>query len=307
MVRGPRPARWGLGLAVSAAGAAVGASVWITANAASDMASLTAQSTFPVVGTYPSRLAWFARTGLPTQLGLRGVFFQPWTLGVIGTAGYLALLVPLVLATARGLRRGGWDAVGLVLCPLVFARIPFGPDTPNNRYLFFVVPFLALVLARLGGTRRMAGVLLTGMIALSALNLAGLHRLASSGPPGLPATSATGDVGPVIEALERRGTTRVFADYWIAYVIDLGSDERVIAAPSSGIDRYPRYTETVRAAPGAAWVVVDGVQHDALVAALARLGVRAEVERAGDFAIVVPERLVMPEELPAAARSPFAR
>jgi hypothetical protein len=66
-------------------------------------------------------------------------------------------------------------------------------------------------------------------------------------------------------------------------------------APADGVDR------------GSAWVVVDGSPHDALIAALARLGVNAEVEHAGDLTVVVPERPVMPEELPGAARSPFAR
>jgi 4-amino-4-deoxy-L-arabinose transferase-like glycosyltransferase len=303
VVRGPRPVPW-RGPLVATAGAALGASVWITANAASDLASMDARSTFPVVGTYLSRLEWFASTGLPAQLGLREVFFQPWILGALGVAAYLAVLVPLGFATAQGLRRCGWDAVGLVVFPFIFARIPFGPDTPNNRYLFFLVPFLALVLARLARSRRIAVVMLAAAMTLSALNVAGLHRLASSGPPGLPATSAIGDVGPVIDALDRRRITRVFADYWVAYVITFRSDERVIAASSAGLERYPRYTGAVRSAARPAWVVVHGPQYDAMVSALRSLGVDAEVEHAGDFAIVVPGRPVMPEELPPAARSP---
>jgi hypothetical protein len=302
---GARPVQWGRGLLVATAGAAIGASVWLRANAASDMASMDAQATFPVVGTYLTRLAWFASTGLPTQLGLRAIFFQPWTLGPIGIAAYLAVLIPLGFALGHGLRRCGWDAVGLVLAPFIFACIPFGPATANNRYLFFLVPFLALVLARLARSGRIAVVMLAATIALSAFNLAGLHRLASSGPPGLTPTSAIGDVGPVVVVLDRRGIDRVFADYWAAYVIDLRSDERIIAAPTSGIDRYAPYTATVRAAPRPAWVVLHGAQHDAMVTALERLGVDAEVEHAGDFAVVVPERPVMPEELPPAARSPF--
>ena len=78
-----------------------------------------------------------------------------------------------------------------------------------------------------------------------------------------------------------------------------------IAAPVSGIDRHAPYTATVRADPDAAWVVLHGSQYDAMVTALERLGVDAEIEHAGDFAIVMPERPVMPEELPPAARSPF--
>jgi len=82
-------------------------------------------------------------------------------------------------------------------------------------------------------------------------NLAGYANLRVVMPPdhlsGLDETHAA------LEALEQRGLTTGYADYWTAYPITYVSGEQVIAAPSlpplySGrLDRYPAYTAQVDA------------------------------------------------------------
>jgi hypothetical protein len=111
-----------------------------------------------------------------------------------------------------------------------------------------------------------------------------------------------GDLGPAIAALDRAGVTEVYADYWVAYRLAFETEERIVASPSWGIDRYPPYTARVEAAARPAWVVTVGPQLDALVAALDRLGVPADVVAAGEMAVVLPARPVAPGELPEAAR-----
>jgi hypothetical protein len=52
-----------------------------------------------------------------------------------------------------------------------------------------------------------------------------------------------------VDCLKRRGIRGGFAEYWTAYKLTFVAQEEIIIAPTDGIDRYPRYTEYVRALP----------------------------------------------------------
>jgi hypothetical protein len=52
-----------------------------------------------------------------------------------------------------------------------------------------------------------------------------------------------------IECLMRNGIRGGYAEYWTAYKLTFLAQERIVIAPTDGIDRYPRYTEFVRSLP----------------------------------------------------------
>ena len=52
-----------------------------------------------------------------------------------------------------------------------------------------------------------------------------------------------------VDCLKRHGIRGGFAEYWTAYKLTFVAQEEIIIAPTDGIDRYPRYTEYVRALP----------------------------------------------------------
>ena len=49
--------------------------------------------------------------------------------------------------------------------------------------------------------------------------------------------------------LPRKGIRGGYAEYWTAYKLTFVAQEAIIIAPVDGVDRYPRYTEFVRALP----------------------------------------------------------
>jgi hypothetical protein len=296
--------RWPSTRVLAAAGAAAFVTVWLGTDLLWRRV-LPERGSFPVLGSYVTRLAWFAGVGLPAVLGFAETFTHRWIAGPVGVAAYLAALTVL----ARGWRAGArarpwaWDAAGMAAFPFVFALLPFGPDQPNLRYLFFVVPFVAVTLARALPDVRAAAVALALTLAVSAIGLARLTIVSEDGPPAAPTrVGDVGDVGPAIAALDRQGVGGVFADYWVAYRIAFESGERVVASPSWGLDRDAAATARVRAAGRPAWVVSAGDQAAALQADLAAAGVSAAVERAGELVVVIPDRAVRPEDVSDRAR-----
>lgn len=111
--------------------------------------------------------------------------------------------------------------------------------------LFGVV--VAIVAARLSHGPRLAG-----MACIVVFGFANLSEYA-----GGAALLATPDLGSVAEtqtaiaALQARGLTAGYADYWTAYPITYLSDEQIVVAPGlpffwrARTDRYPPYTELV--------------------------------------------------------------
>lgn len=282
-------------------GSVVGVWPWLRYNLASDFASLEVQKTFPVTGTYGERLRHFFTDGLPAVLGFRATFTYEWVLGGVGRAGYLAVLGVLVWGLVRALRRGAWDGLGLLVFPFVFAYIPFVMDDPNLRYLFFIVPIVAVAVARVLVDRRAQVAVLALAIGITGVGLQRMYEV-SEVDGSRARIGNVGDLSAAVAVLDREHITAVHADYWVAYRIDFETGERIIAAPSWGIDRYEPYTHQVAASPRSAWVVTIGPQRDALLQALDGLGVSFTAQDAGEFTVVIPDRPVQPREVPDRAR-----
>ena len=298
-----------MGLPVLLATAVVGAWPLIADYLESGGEPMRAAVDFPTTGTYPTRFAYFFTEGLPGALGLRAVFTHDWIAGAFGVFAYLAVLGVIVWSLRRswpGRRRRtmvGWAAIGLLAYPFVYAAIPFVMADGNLRYTFFAVPFLALVLARVVDTDRAAVIALTLALLVTVV---GLHRIYSiSEVSDLDyRVGGVGDLSLAVDVLEREGIEAAWGDYWVAYRVTFETQERVIAASSSGMPRYQPYTDHVRASPRPAWVVDAGNQLDHLTDALDDLGVGARVIPAGEFAVVIPDRPVGPMDVPEEARRP---
>jgi hypothetical protein len=301
--RRPRP-RASIVAAIVVA-AVVGAAPLLADIVVNDGAPLHATAGFPVVGTYWSRLGWFFTNGFPAGIGLRETFTFHWIGGWFGVVAYLAVLILVGRGLWLGLRDLRWDAVGLAASPFLFAFIAFGTRQPNLRYQFFLVPFVALVLARsLQGRWRHTSSIVAALVVTVALTVVGLARMIDiSDNSGAFKLGHVGDLRPAERVLEAHGITDVFADYWVAYRITYDTNERIVAAPSAGTDRYRPYRDRVRGATRPAWVVEQGTQLTALTATLDSQRIGYQVFPAGDVAVVLTDRPVLPETLPAAART----
>ena len=293
-----RRRRWwrpgaGRRVAVALASAMLGALPWIVHNLTFGFDSLHATSVFPVVGNYATRLGWFLWFGLPGALGAREMFTYDWILGSAGPVAGVAAVAVLVVAWRRGAAALQWDTIALVMYPLLFAVVPFGPDQPNMKYQFFLTPVLAVTLARLATSTRAAAALMAACVLVTGI---GLSRIAAIGDAGgtpllLP------DLDEAIAVLDRRGVSAVWGDYWIVYRLDWLTGERIVGAPAVGIERYEPYERQVRAAERSAWVVERGRDEARLLDDLTEQSVGFEVEPAGAYVVVVPARPVLPEDL----------
>jgi hypothetical protein len=298
-----------VGLPVAAVAALVGAAPLIADYRESNGAPMEVAADFPVTGTYLNRFGYFFTEGLPGALGLRAVFTHDWIGGALGVAAYLGVLGAIGWSFRRSWPGGrgrpvvGWAAIGFLAYPFVYAAIPFVMDDGNLRYTFFVVPFLVLVLARVVDSERAAVVALALMLLVTVVGLHRTYTISEHEDLGYR-IGGVGDLDLAIDVLDREGIDAAWGDYWVAYRLTFETQERVIAASSSGIPRYEPYADHVRASPRPAWVVDAGSQLDHLEVALAGLGVGYRVVPAGEVAVVVPERPVGPMEVPEEARRP---
>jgi Dolichyl-phosphate-mannose-protein mannosyltransferase len=358
MVGGPLPWRhWVPKLAAAAGTFVVGALPWLWANAHSGFASLK-PSSFPngaitsLNTGFWGRLSIFARLSLPIELDLRhlqsGTFLFGGSgaglrhaLGVGTTIVVIALAVVVVLLCAA--RGGRWLALGatVLVFPFLFAAQPGTWFWEDGRYIVFLGPLLALTVAaglEEGGRRLSAGgsrargapasaavlamslVLVAGMVlsvfALAGDNATSVGTLASGwGNPNAPVARA-------VATLRSNGVRAGFADYWVAYKLDLlGGPALTITTAPGDVDRQKSFDTTVDAAPEQAWIFVppaelpiglsqfsgastiagpDGISEADFVAALRALQVPYRSVDAGLLAAVIPDRKVTLRQVEAA-------
>ncbi|MGZ4715660.1 MAG: glycosyltransferase family 39 protein [Acidimicrobiales bacterium] len=299
------------GVLVGGGAALVTALPWLWVNVQSPrLQSLRTAETFHQTGSYPDRVLWFFTHGLPAEMGFREIGTFDWVLGPLGLIAYLATATALAVVVVRVLRRGSgrwsppFDVVGFLVFPLIMATIPFVKSQGNLRYLFFLAPFLCLLLARLVDSRRVAVAVLAAAVLVTGLGLWRVQVVSeAAGAPHL--VGVVDSLDEVERVLDREGIDAVHADYWIAYRLAFETDERIVASPSAGALRYLPYEDRVRHADRTAWIVASGsVQEQAMRQRLDDLGVGFRVVPAGDLSVVITDRNVQPEELPNEARTP---
>jgi len=286
-------------------GALVGAAPWLYANVGKGFPSLHAPPQI-VASTYPHRLHLFADPGVPIALGLRRMWTADWLVPWLAPALYVAVLLALAAAgisfATSLLRRQRDDGRGLLLLgclcyPFVFALSSFAFYVLDARYLFFLWPYLALLVAPALADRWRQLAALTAVIVLSVAGVASMlghsHDLDRIAP-----NAFAHPLGPLLTALDDHGVTTAFADYWAAYRIDLATDERVRATPVSGTIRDVALAAEVRTSPRPGYVLVGGSSSDQVLgASLRERGIPYQRVVAGDYVLYLPEVAVMPESV----------
>ena len=317
------------GLILAVAAAILGALPWLAANIGRGFPSLQAAANPPT--TWLERARIFVVDVVPMVLGLRLRGTGAWVAGApVSGALYVllaaALLVWLAVLCAKG--RALPLVIFVAFFPLAYTYSTFSWYWTDGRYALYLAPVLALLgasaLSALARPRRLAlAAPALALIAAFGLTAATAFRVAPFVP--LPATGGSRvqwttwrsnpDLWPrpLIAALERSKTTAVYADYWVAYVLDFGAGDRIVAADPR-VNRYPPYLAAVERSRRPAWVFVRPSALSALDAAAGPhawtlggawtpqnfetyLNTRRDsyrVENAGWFTIVLPSRPVKP-------------
>lgn len=235
--------------------------------------------------------------GLPVALGLHAA--DHWLVPVIFPVLYAVVLAALVLAMLRRPRPPGLVLVALAaaMYPVIWGALPVSGVVGEGRYVLFLAPFLALLLARLASARRLTAAGFIGSVA--ALSLAGAFAIRDHSSAFL-VDNALGspqvilmprDTGPLVARLEEWGVTHAYADYWIAYRVTFETREEVIVAPLN-TSRYPPYDRAVGAARRPAYLFVAGAPAaGALRAELRASSTPFYEDTAGDFTVIWPRRV----------------
>jgi hypothetical protein len=353
-----RSARWWAGrLGAAVLAAAVGALPWLWANVNSGFASLD-RNRFPGTSSplntgYTGRLGTIFRKSLPTELGLRppsmGFGRDGTSRWVLDNSSSLthALLVLLLVAIAACIVaavvlcivRGGRAlamAVALIALPFLAAAQPGTWWWQDGRYLVYLGPLLAIVLAigceeaavrwaaRRGNRARLrSGSLLLGAIVAVAVSITMLafHVATRVGPSNFDAgwSRPDGETETVAATLHEQGIRFAYANYWVAYKLDFLSHGRLtVTVGATETDRSPAIDEAVRRADTAAWLFVpasqsllgyrtfgatdlirgpDGMAERVFLDRLHRMHVGYRIVHAGPIDAVLPLRQIAPESI----------
>jgi hypothetical protein len=233
------------------------------------------------------RLLWRV---VPMTLNLQRPFTQvdvfpgavPWV--------YLAIAALVVGSIAVRRDRPWLLAIALVVYPLVYAALPGAWFIGEARYAFFLAPFLAVAVVWAARDAR---------VQVAVLALAALGSVLAIRPIHFPSPTHVDDD---IAALESAGIRHVWLDYFIATRITFESHEHVIAA-SSLYHRFPPHEDAVRADRRAGYAFRRGDPKLAILeGTLDRLQVTWRSVSTPNLVVVLPDRRVLPEELPGEAR-----
>lgn len=277
--------------------ALLGAAPWIVANARRGWPSLSPRfGGQPEPNGYVDHLGAFFAGGLPRALSLRVPMDPGWVSPVLGPLLYALALAGfgwLLLHRPEGV--GPLLAVGAAY-PFLFALSPLSWWVWEPRYLLFLSPVVALLLARfLVGLRPapLAGALGAGVVL--ALSCGGLVLMGVGGQP-FP-------LDDLERTLEARGVEHVFTDYWVAYPLTFHSEERIVATPYARGVRYEPFDRAVRESARPAYVFPQGMRNPELrfVRALRDRGIgfeRLEVDGfLSGLAVYLPAERVLPEQV----------
>ncbi len=212
--------------------------------------------------------------------------------GVLGAAVWVRRWGLWDLVTLRSTRREPIDIVVLafVVAPFLYAASSYTWYSGEPRYLYTLYPFLTIGVAAavfaLHGRARIvmaAIVIMVGAVLLLGTMKAVYDRGGeiSVADGGLVYTE---DLPQVADALEARGITSAWADYWVANPLQFfGGDALNVA--STSINHFPGSLAAAKRDPKAAVVSVTGPGADGVRAALQKAGRRFQQATAGRFTI----------------------
>jgi len=176
---------------------------------------------------------------VPIVVGLRGPstdwILSPWFALIVGG---------VIVASCFALRHRTTTPffhVFVVIVPILFIASGSYHDSQSYRYVIPVYAGLPVVLA-LGLNEIGRWFKPLGAAAFVTLLIMGAveQRTWYSRLPEDTRSAA------IIDCMTRHGERGAMADYWLSYKITFLSGERLILAPTTGVDRYPPYTAFVR-------------------------------------------------------------
>jgi len=272
----------------------LGASPWLITNIAKGWPSIMS---LPLISDGPVARLWsWASGGLPLALGLKVPFTEEWLWPYIGPALYVVALGALTVALLLRLPPRAIHVGLLFAFPILFTLIPASASVGRGRYFFFLAPPIAVALASLPQGTRGRIILMAIATGLTALGLFQVRNVSVSFVP---------PVEPLVEVLDREGVDNVVAGYWVAYKLTWETEERILASPVDS-NRYPPYMEEIRRAERVAYVynLSEQSQKDnaeAMRITLNERGLAYEEIPAKGYAVIIPDEVVTPEEVPGSA------
>jgi hypothetical protein len=187
-------------------------------------------------------------------LGLQVVYLKQWiTAPIVMEIAYGAALVAVVLGVVK--RRPGSVALGSVILayPFLNSLLTLSGSVNEGRYTLFLLPWLALAMARAAEHRIARITVLVGVVAVSAI---GIRSLRGQTSPYAPDIHVPTSMVSLEHSLSQHQVHYVWANYWIAYRLTFETREQVIAA--SAMDaRYEPYQTIVSAATHPAFVFLS--------------------------------------------------
>jgi len=216
---------------IGAAACVLGASPWLLWNAFHDWRSLGVHTDLHL---YVRSLRLFVSPILPMTLGLRTPFSQDLLVpfAPLVYLVYAGVVVLFVYGAVRS-RRTPAELLYVVAAafPFLYAidrRTTFITSWPQ--YTVVVTPVLALLVAQVA--TRYARVLAL-VAAATVMAVVSVQRMDDYYHVPQPLPRAPRDLGPLVATLDRLRLDHVYADYWIAYLVDFATDERITAVESS--------------------------------------------------------------------------
>ncbi|MGE0881685.1 MAG: ArnT family glycosyltransferase [Acidimicrobiia bacterium] len=275
----------------------IGAAPWIAFNIRNPLLSL--RSDFAQKqGGYVDHLRVFVREGFAMVTGSRVIYEDRWLGGSAGKVAFaiaVALIAGGLVRALRPRRRAFLVAIATLAFPFLLSIFPNSFYVGEGRYLMFLAPFVALLIAAIASRYTLAAVAVVAAAAV--LTASGMVAQRNITSPFAGGKHVPVEVGPVVAALEARDIHAVWADYWISYRIRYQSDDRVAAA-STGLVRDAAGQARVSSAARSAWVFVRGaIDLDDFTCALELGHIAFERLEVRNFSVVVPERVVNPGDV----------
>ncbi|MDQ3982700.1 MAG: glycosyltransferase family 39 protein [Actinomycetota bacterium] len=285
---------------IGIAGAIAGAFPWWVHNLDNDWIALKASPASLAMPAYRDHLYAFFDIGLPGSLGLMLADGSRWIAGNFGKVCYGLLLALFALALLKLRGRSTLLVLVAAAYPFLLALSPFSWFMAHPRYLYYLAPVVALLLARgLAALRWPA--LVAGLVAAMTLTTSAFATMHKEGAfyPGAEGVRIPQDLDPLFDYMTANGIEHVYADYWLAYVVGFESAERIIATPYKGAIRNGAADAAVRSVPDPAYLFLEGSRTEPVFRQeIEAMGVAHARHEEHGFVIYALMQNVPPEALP---------